>query len=259
MGNIKPGGTLIIAGDDEGSRRVIQRLGSLDRDDLQVQTFGETDDLDWVLQGDNRTRAFIDPSGIQHRLNLKLPGKHNARNAVAAIAALHAAGFPVEDAVRGVESFTGIGRRFELKGQVNGVDVVDDYAHHPEEIAAVIHAAREHYAGKRIVAVHQPHTYSRTHALMNEFAASLDLADEVVLMEIYGVGEANEHNISSADMAAKMSNSVTLVETPEQAAEAVRAMVGNDTNVVVLTLGAGTITGVGPLLVEGTQAPSTEH
>ena len=256
VGNIKSGGTLIIAGDDDGSRRVTASVTLPGRSDLHVQTFGETDDLDWVLQGDNHTRAVIDPNGTEHRLQLKMPGKHNARNAVAAIAALHAAGISVQDAVRGVESFTGIGRRFEFKGQVNGVDVIDDYAHHPEEITAVLHAAREHYAGKRIIAVHQPHTYSRTHALMDEFAASLDLADDVVLMEIYGVGELNEHNISSNDMAVKMKHSVTLVNTPEQAAEAVRVTLGDDTNAVVLTLGAGTITSVGPMLVSDAQTPS---
>src|SRR5690606_15774584 len=133
--------------------------------------------------------VLTDPTGGRHILDLRMPGKHNARNAMAAVAALHAAGFGVEDAVRGVESFTGIGRRFEFKGQLNGVDVIDDYAHHPDEITAVLHAAREHYPGKRIIAVHQPHTFSRTWSLLDEFAASLDLADEVVLMEIYGVGE----------------------------------------------------------------------
>ncbi len=254
--NIKPDGMLIIAGDDDGARRVTRSVASLGRDDLRVQTFGENEDLDWVLIGDNQSRAVIDPTGREHRLNLRMPGKHNARNAVAAIAALHASGFAVEDAVRGVESFTGIGRRFEFKGQIHGVDVIDDYAHHPEEITAVLHAAREHYAGKHIIAVHQPHTYSRTHALMDEFAASLDLADDVVLMEIYGVGEANEHDISSTDMAAKMKKSVTLVRTPEQAADAVRSMLHDDANAVVLTLGAGTITAVGPLLVGGTHTAS---
>jgi UDP-N-acetylmuramate--alanine ligase len=134
------------------------------------------------------------------------------------------------------------------------VDVIDDYAHHPDEITAVLHAAREHYAGKRIVAVHQPHTYSRTWSLMDEFAASLDLADDVVLMEIYGVGEVNEHDISAANLGAKMKVDPTIVTTPEEAADAVRAILGDDTDAVVLTLGAGTITSVGPILVHGYRA-----
>lgn len=252
--NIKPGGTLIIAGDDEGSRRVINSVNLLGRADLHVQSFGEDAGFDWVLTGDAATRSLIDPQGQSHPLNLYMPGKHNARNAVAAIAALHAAGFEVADAVRGIESFSGIGRRFEHKGSFGGVVVVDDYAHHPEEVTAVLSAAREHFTGKRIVAVHQPHTYSRTHALMDEFAASLDLADDIVLMEIYGVGETNEFGISSDDMAAKMSQPVHLVAGLDEAVTAVQEIVGGDTNTVVLTIGAGTVTNVGPLLVDGDSA-----
>lgn len=247
--NIRENGTLIVAGDDSGAERVTERIADLGRDDLAVQTFGETSGLDWTLSGDGNRRLLTDPSGEEHVLNLLIPGKHNARNAVAAIAAIHASGFSIEDAIRGVESFTGIGRRFEYKGQVNGVDVIDDYAHHPEEITAVVHAAREHYAGKRVIVVHQPHTYSRTYSLMDEFAESLDTADEVVLMEIYGVGETNEHNIAAVDMAAKMTSNVAIVDTPKQAADAVVDLIGTDGEAVVLTLGAGTVTQVGPLLV----------
>lgn len=249
--NIKANGTLIIAGDDVGSQRVIDRLREAGRDDLIVQTFGETEDCDWQLSGDGRERTFTAPDGEQHVLNLRVPGKHNARNALSAVAALHAAGFSVDHAVRGVDSFTGIGRRFEHKGQLNGNDVIDDYAHHPDEITAVLHAAREHYPGKRIIAVHQPHTYSRTWSLLGEFATSLDLADDVVLMEIYGVGEVNEHNISSADLGAKMTVAPVIVDSPAEAADAVRDLLGSDERAVILTLGAGTVTNVGPLLVSG--------
>lgn len=248
--NIKPDGTLVIAGDDDGCKRVIESVNALRRPDLHVQTFGERPGLDWVLKGNSTARMLVDLAGNTHTLNLRVPGKHNARNAVAAIAALHAAGFEVADAVRGVESFSGIGRRFEHKGEYNGVTVIDDYAHHPEEVTAVLNAAREHFDGKRIVAVHQPHTYTRTHALMDEFAASLDLAHDIVLMEIYGVGEVNEFNISSADMAAKMHKSVTLVDSVDGAVDAVKEMIGTDMNAVVMTIGAGTVTNVGSLLVD---------
>lgn len=248
--NIQPNGTLIIAGDDNGSRRVIDRLRESDRRDISIQAFGESGSCDWRLSGDGRRRVVTDPGGKEHELNLHMPGKHNARNAMAAVAALHAAGFSVEDAVRGVESFTGIGRRFEYKGTLNGIDVIDDYAHHPDEITAVLHAAREHYPDKRIVAVHQPHTYTRTWSLLSEFATSLDLADDVVLMEIYGVGETNEHNISSADLGVKMRVSPVIVDTPREAADAVRDLLEGEDNAVILTLGAGTVTNVGPLLVD---------
>lgn len=248
VGNIRDGGTLVIASDDPGCQRVIAQVQG--RAGLAIQTFGEDLSAQWRLQGDATERQLTDPDGISYPIHPKMPGKHNARNAVAAIAALHAAGFSVEDAIRGVESFTGIGRRFEHKGSWHGVPIIDDYAHHPEEIAAVLHAAREHYVGKRLVVVHQPHTYSRTMALMDEFAASLDLADDVVLMEIYGVGEANPHNISSADLAARMTRSVTLAANPTEAATAVRELLADDSDAVVFTIGAGTVTQVGPLLVQ---------
>ena len=244
--NIKPGGTLVIAGDDVGSQRVIDQLHD---DDLEIQTFGETPDCQWHLGGDGHERVMTSPDGERHVLNLHMPGKHNARNALSAVAALHAAGFSVEEAVRGVESFTGIGRRFEFKGLLNGIEIIDDYAHHPDEITAVLHAAREHYPQKRIVAVHQPHTFSRTYSLLAEFAASLDLADDVVLMEIYGVGEENEHDTSSSDLAAKMRVAPVVVDTPKEAADAVLDLVAGEENAVILTLGAGTVTTVGPLLV----------
>lgn len=247
--NIQPGGTVIMAGDDVGARRVIDRLPEIERPDITVQTFGEGEEMDWTLTGDASERILIDPEGNQYPMHLHLPGKHNARNAMAAVAALHASGFSVADAVRGVESFTGISRRFELKGRMNGIEVIDDYAHHPDEILAVLHAAREHYPGKRIVAVHQPHTFSRTYSLLAEFASALSEADEVVLMEIYGVGERNEHNISSATLASKMKNGPVIVDTPEEAADAVRDLLGSEREAVVFTLGAGTVTNVGGLLV----------
>lgn len=247
--NIQPNGTLVIAGDDSGSQRVINRFRNADRDDIEIVTFGDTNACTWRLGGDAGERIITDPNGENHPLRSHMPGKHNARNALAAVAALHAAGFSAKDAVRGVESFTGIGRRFERKGAFNGNDVIDDYAHHPDEITAVLQAAREHYPGKRIVAVHQPHTYTRTWSLLAEFAASLDLADDVVLMEIYGVGEENEHHISAADLGAKMITTPVVVDTPAEAADAVRDLLGSERNAVILTLGAGTVTNVGSLLV----------
>ena len=247
-GNIRAGGTLIIASDDAGSARVRQHLPT--RTDLTIQTFGQDDQADWWLTGDATARTLLDPDGGEHALKPKVPGTYNARNAVAAVAAIHAAGFSIADAIRGVEAFTGIGRRFEFKGDYRGVPIVDDYAHHPEEIAAVIAAAREHFAGKRLIVVHQPHTYSRTWALLQEFAASLDLADEVVLMDIYGVGEDNPHRLSSADLAARMRRNVILATTPTEAAGFVRELIGTEADAVVLTIGAGSVTQVGPLLVQ---------
>lgn len=246
---IKPHGHLVIAGDDAGASRVHSRVRELGREDLTISMFGENGGWDWSLEGREGQWTVTDRSGTQRDLPLAVPGRHNARNAVAALAALDALGMPVDRSIKALGVYEGIGRRFEHKGTVNGVDVIDEYAHHPEEITAVLNAARDVYPGRRIVAVHQPHTYSRTHALMKEFASSLELADLVVLMEIYGVGEVNEHHISSAHMASLIRKAVTLASDPADAAEKTRALM--QPGDVVMTVGAGSVTQVGPLLIQG--------
>lgn len=246
---IKPNGHLVIAGDDEGSRRVLQSIHALGREDLTIRTFGEGGDEDWVLHGSSGGWVVADPSGHPHSMPLAVPGRHNARNATAALAALNALGFDMGEAIEAFGEYQGIGRRFERKGTVDGVEVIDDYAHHPEEVTAVLNAARETFPGRRVIAVHQPHTYSRTHALMKEFAESLEIADIVVLMDIYGVGEVNEHHISSAHMASLIRTPVHLATDPADAAEKTRALM--QPGDVVMTIGAGTVTQVGPMLVQG--------
>ncbi|HVL24012.1 MAG TPA: UDP-N-acetylmuramate--L-alanine ligase [Thermomicrobiales bacterium] len=253
--NITPGGTLIVAGDDPGCRRVIGAVRALDRPDLTITTFGETDDVDWRLARTAPGWSVTGPDGQTHPISLAVPGRHNARNATAAIAVLAAFGFTAEQAIAGVAAYTGIGRRFEHKGTVRGAAVVDDYAHHPDELNAVLSAAREHFPGRRIIAVHQPHTYTRTEALMPEFAASLEQADVVVLLDIYSSGEENTHQISSADLGRLIQRPVHLAAGPEDAVATVLEVL--EENDVVLTLGAGDITRVGPLLMQTGPLPET--
>jgi UDP-N-acetylmuramate--alanine ligase len=246
--NIKLGGTLIVAGDDPGAQRLLMSIRDLGRDDLGVHSFGETGGVDWWLTRLEGGWSLVDPQGKPHPLKLAVPGRHNARNAAAASVALNAFGFGVDEAAEALGAYTGIGRRFEHKGVVRGADVIDDYAHHPDEILAVLEAARDSYPGRRVIAVHQPHTYSRTHALMKEFAESLEQADIVVLLEIYGVGEVNSHHISSAHLGSLIRKPVYLVAGPEEAARRVLDIL--EPGDVVMTLGAGTITRVGPLMIE---------
>jgi UDP-N-acetylmuramate dehydrogenase len=121
--------------------------------------------------------------------------------------------------------------------------------HHPEEITAVLSAARDTYPGRRVIAVHQPHTFSRTHSLMKEFAESLEQADIVVLLDIYGVGEENTHHISSAHLGSLVRKPVHLVTDPVEAAKKTLELV--EPGDVVMTIGAGTITQVGPMMLGG--------
>jgi len=127
-------------------------------------------------------------SGIQ----LRVPGLHNVRNALAALGVVGAMGYNLKEAARSLSDFKGTGRRFEIKGEASGVTVIDDYAHHPTAIRATLDAARARYPAKRIWAVWQPHTYSRTLALFNDFAESFGEANEVIVSEIYASREPKQ-------------------------------------------------------------------
>ncbi|MEJ7900826.1 MAG: UDP-N-acetylmuramate dehydrogenase, partial [Thermomicrobiales bacterium] len=192
--------------------------------------------------------TFHSPLGHPIETRLLVPGLHNARNAIAAVAALAAMGLAPAESAGAVSRFSGVGRRFEHKGTVDGIDVVDDYAHHPDEIAAVVAAARMQYPGRRVFVVHQPHTYSRTKALLGDFAAALDLADEVVLLAIYPGGETDDLGTSSSHLLDRLHVSAQDAAGPAEAsAEAVLRAVTGD---VILTLGAGDITRTGSLILE---------
>ncbi|MBQ2626974.1 MAG: UDP-N-acetylmuramate--L-alanine ligase [Eubacterium sp.] len=140
------------------------------------------------------------PAGL---FTLRVPGRHNVSNALAAIAAAFVTGVPSEAAAAGLESFTGTDRRFQFKGQFGGIDVIDDYAHHPTEIRATLAtaAAGSH---KTTWCVFQPHTYTRTKALMDEFADALAMADRVVLADIYAARETDDLGISSDTLRAEI-------------------------------------------------------
>lgn len=122
-------------------------------------------------------------------VTLNVPGEHNAFNAMAVLSVCAKNGLDLEKAAEALKSFGGVGRRFELAADWNGITLIDDYAHHPTEIRATLKAAREYFAGRRIVAVWQPHTYSRTKALLSEFCSSFDNADEVILSDIFAARE----------------------------------------------------------------------
>lgn len=248
----KPGGTMVIAADDPGCQRVIAALGDSSSLPFSVVTFGESAASDWRVERNADDWIFYPPLDQPIQTSLLVPGMHNARNAIAAVAGLAAMGLTPAESTSAVSQFSGVGRRFEHKGTVNGIDVVDDYAHHPDEIAAVVAAARMRYPGRRIFVVHQPHTYSRTKALLGNFAAALDLADEVVLLAIYPGGETDDLGTSSAHLLDRLHVPAQGATGPEEAsAEAVLRAVTGD---IILTLGAGDITRTGSLIMEQLKA-----
>lgn len=178
-------------------------------------------------------------------LDMGVMGRHNALNALAAAAAAWMMGIPGEAVSHGIQSFHGAGRRMEFKGKFHGADVYDDYAHHPDEVAATLDAIRS-MGDHRIVLAFQPHTYTRTQALFDDFVRELKKPDVVVLAEIYAARERNTIGISSADLAAQIPGAVYCETLPEVTAYLRENVREGD---VVITMGAGDIFRAGEALL----------
>ena len=192
-------GLLVINKDIKHSEYFTQELK------CRVVTFGHEKDADY-------TANFISYDKFAHpsytlfykgeelaRVELGVTGEHNIYNSLAAVAVARSLDIPMEVILRGLKRFTGTDRRFQKKGSVNGFTIIDDYAHHPQEIAATIEAAKK-YPHRKLWIVFQPHTYSRTAALLDDFAGALSQADEIVLADIYAAREKNTIGISSDDL-----------------------------------------------------------
>lgn len=246
---------VLVGADDPGAQRVAARLGR------KARSFGfaETADIRItdLVQSPGETRARVTFPGREGAtVRLQVPGLHNLRNAVGALAAtLHLAPAGLEPALAALHAFRGVGRRFERLGEFGGVEIVDDYAHHPSELSATLAAARQAFPGRRLVAVFQPHLFSRTAAHGAAMGEALARADVVVVTEVYAAREEPIPGVSGRQVA----------QAAERAGgsaifEADRASVGRRVFAllrpgdVVLTLGAGDITRVGPELVQWLQA-----
>jgi UDP-N-acetylmuramate--alanine ligase len=183
-------------------------------------------------------------------VHLPLPGRHNVQNALATIAVALELEVPFRAITDALESFAGVERRFEAKGAVGGIRVVDDYGHHPTEIIATLAAARSTHSG-RIVVVFQPHRYTRTRDLFDDFASAFHDADLLVLTEIYAAGEPKIQGVESVALAeairAHGHRRVQLVRDLERVAEMLVPQLRNGD--MVITLGAGNISAVGPQLL----------
>jgi UDP-N-acetylmuramate--alanine ligase len=192
------------------------------------------------------TLAF--PDGREVELRLAVPGWHNRTNAACAILLAEWCGVTPATAAARLATFTGVGRRFELRGEAAGVRVVDDYAHHPAEIAATLAAAREEHDG-RIVVIFQPHLYSRTKALLPEFGEALSGADLVVVSEIYAAREPLDPSITGRDVANAVPPPATAIAATDLADALDRVEPELQPGDLVLTVGAGDITRIGQELV----------
>ena len=181
--NIKPDGVLIV------NHKDLPHLTT--HSAPTVQSFGTSEDCDYsytYIEAESKpgsTRATIRAHGTQYDLTLTVPGRYNVENAVAALAACDAIGIPLEAAVAALETFNSTQRRFEYKGEKNGVTFFDDYAHHPSEIKAVLDAVATWYTDHEVYIAFQPHTYSRTLSLLDDFATVLRTAPNLLLLEIF--------------------------------------------------------------------------
>ncbi len=230
-------GLLVLCGDDP------QALGLRGRATCRVIVYGEGGDADWRvtrLHDDGAVQRFrIDgPQLSVPEVALTFPGRHNALNATAALALAGFAGAPVAGCVAACASFRGPARRFEILGTVAGVTVVDDYAHHPTEVWAAINAARARYGDARIIAVHTPHTYSRTRTLLEDYRRSFEEADVVVLGPVEAARERLQPaTVSSADVAARVTGrEVHLVDGSAEALDLIRKFARPGDVVLILSL-----------------------
>jgi UDP-N-acetylmuramate--alanine ligase len=219
------------------------------KDRVVVRTYGASTagvDTEVRIDPDGSATFVPGPTGAV-TLGLQVPGRHNVLNAAAAWTAAVSLRFPADRVAEGLEGVTGTRRRFETRGVTNGVAVVDDYAHHPTEVAAVLRAARDVVAGGRVLAVFQPHLYSRTRIFGAEFGAALGLADEVVVMDVYAAREDPEPGVSGALVAAAVPLPAGRVaNVPSWSAVAAEAAGRPRPGDLVLTIGAGDVTMLAP-------------
>lgn len=251
MNNVPFYGINVVCGDDPGVRALLPRVKR------PVLTYG--------FAKDNHLRAMPLESGLTSRfevwrageklgeVNLPQPGRHNILNALASIGAAMEADITFERCAEGLNGFGGVGRRFEFKGEKDGVTVVDDYGHHPAEIAATLATARQVFPGRRIVAAFQPHRFSRTQAHFGEFCKVFDGVDALLLTEIYAASEKPIPGVSGQSLAQGIrqisSTPVEYFQTLDAVAQALPGVLRQGD--VLLTLGAGSITRLGPAWLDG--------
>ena len=236
---------IIYNGDDLNTRKAVEAADT----EAEFFTFGWSEDNDFYPTeiekvSDFETSFVLNFPDGKKRLSIFVPGRHNVLNAVAACAAAITVG--CTEIEKGIASFHGTGRRFERLADINGITVADDYAHHPTEVEATLKTAKA-MSFKRVWAVHQPFTYSRTATLIDDFARVLAIADKVVLTEIMGSREKNTYNIYSKDLAEKIDGCRWFPTFEEVAAYVSDNAQAGD---LVITLGCGDVYKVAHIIID---------
>jgi UDP-N-acetylmuramate--alanine ligase len=274
-GRITPGGLLLAGADDPGSRALTAQV----RADVTALTYGTAEDADYrvseIRQRGMRTsltvtggpRTVLGAAGPGTagpgvagsgaagsgaagpvQLDISVPGRHNALNAAAAFGLCVQLGVPVAEVVAGLAAYRGARRRMELTGEADGVQVIDSYAHHPTELAADLAAAREVAPGGRVIAIFQPHLFSRTRIFAADFAAALGAADEALVMDVYAAREDPEPGVTGRLISDAVPGGRAMFVPDRGSVPAVIAGLAKPGD-LVLTMGAGDVTALGPLIV----------
>jgi UDP-N-acetylmuramate--alanine ligase len=263
---ITPGGLLVTCADDPGAARLAAAAGSAAaggqsarKDAPRVISYGASETADYrigaVTPAGMATEFELTPRGASTRagsgtvrLRLNVPGRHNALNAAAAYAIAAERGFAGDDIAAGLAGYGGAQRRLELKGEADAVRVLDTYAHHPTEIAADLAAARDIAAGGRILVIFQPHLFSRTRIFAAEFGAALGQADEIFVLDVYAAREDPEPGVTGALIADATPGRRAAFWPNRSSLPAAIADLAKPGD-IVLTMGAGDVTTLGPEIV----------
>lgn len=246
---------VVASSDDPGTLAVTRRL--LDK---RVVGFGFAADAEVRIRdvvAEGPVAFTIDYAGRSYPVRLAVPGPHNALNAAGAFAVLATLGHEPEAIVRGLEAFAGTGRRFELHGEVRGVRVFDDYAHHPTEVEAALRTARSVVGSGRVIAIHQPHLYSRTRMMAGEFAEVYErLADHTVVLDVFGAREDPVPGVTGALVAERFTDDSRVDYLPDWQQAAERAAELAREGDLIMTLSCGDVYRIIPQVLEalGTEA-----
>lgn len=250
MNNVPFYGLNVVCADDPGVKALLGRVKR------PVVTYGLMEDAVYravPLELDKISRFEVwYKDTLLGEAVLPHPGVHNVRNALASIAVAHSCDIPFEDIQKGLKSFSGVARRFEYKGTRNDIDVYDDYGHHPREIEATLKTARMIFPDRRLVAVFQPHRFTRTQEHFGEFCKVFDAVDELILTEIYPASEKPIPGVSGESLAQGTrqvsTTPVTYARTLDDVQTALDSILKPGD--VLLTIGAGSVTRVGPAWLE---------
>jgi UDP-N-acetylmuramate--alanine ligase len=253
VARIRPGGTLVV-GEHPGARELAERVAG--RPEPEILRVGEDEGADaWIRRVTPHgmtSEVTVVLDGAEHTFTVSVPGRHYAHNAAAALAAGARAGIDPAELAQALTAYTGVGRRLQLKGEAAGVQVVDSYAHHPTEMTADLEAMRAAAGtGRRLLVVFQPHLFSRTQELGTEMGQALALADASLVLDIYPAREDPVPGVTSAlitDAATAAGAAVTPVHDMAAVPDLVAGMARPGD--LVLTMGAGDVTDLGPRILD---------